>query len=112
MHAESLSPRAAYAAVLAGRTVRSVVGTDPDDPVCLHYLDRCYEFDYKPQIYTESVGGWSTGVKEAICKPGDGFYVGFVADSLSLTVTDETPPQREAPAPVCLVPDPGEGARS
>jgi len=88
----------ALAAILAGRTVRVVVGPDPEDPICLHYLDRCYEDDYQPMIYSEGVGGWSEGIKEAVCEPNSSFYVGWVADSapLSLSITDQHPPQRES----------------
>lgn len=92
----------ALAAILAGRTVRIVCGSDPEDPVCLHYLDRCYESDFEPMIYSEAVGGWSEGVKEAVCEPDSSFYASFVADPLplSMATTDETPSQRESPCPV------------
>jgi hypothetical protein len=94
---DRLSGEQARAHVLAGRTVRMVVGATPDDPICLHYLDRCREFDGEPMIYTEAIGGWSAGIKEAICEPESDFYVRFVSDppSLSLTLTDQEPPLRE-----------------
>jgi hypothetical protein len=93
-----LNPQEARAVVLAGHTVRLVVGADRDDPICLHYVDRCLELDGEPMIYTESIGGWSEGSKEAICELDSDFYVKFVADPrpLSLTITDEEPPRREA----------------
>jgi hypothetical protein len=98
----AVTPDEAWAAILAGRTVRVVVGPDPEDPTCLHYLDRCWEDYHKPLIYTEAIGGWSEGVKEAICDPGSNFYVEFVSDpvAVSLTVSDEVPPQRESERPV------------
>lgn len=94
----------ALAAVLAGRTVRVAVGPDPEDPTCLHYLDRCFEDDFQPLIYSEVVGGWSEGAKEAVCEPGSSFYVGWLADPapLSIEATEETPPQRESDVPVSL----------
>lgn len=97
-----VAPEGARNAILAGHTVRLVVGSDPRDPTCLHYLDRCHEFGGKPMIYAESIGGWSEGVKEAICAPHDAFYIEFVSDPkpLSLTITDEAPSQREANAAV------------
>lgn len=102
MVAGQLTPMQAHAAVLAGKTVRVVVGHDPEDPTCLKYLDRCHENDFEPMIYTESVGGWSEGVKECVCEPESDFFVRWVAegDPVSITVTDETPPQRESPQPV------------
>lgn len=93
-----ITPEEALEAVLAGKTVRLAVGDDPEDPVLLHYLDRCYQ-DYEIEmIYAESIGGWSEGSKEAICKPDEGFYVEFVSEPkpLSLTITDEEPMRREA----------------
>jgi hypothetical protein len=101
----SLTPDEAHAAILAGRTVRVVVGPDPEDPTCLHYLDRCEEYDLQPMIYTEAVGGWSGGVKEAVCAPDSSFYVeNFVASPLplSISLTDEVPPLRESQAPVSV----------
>lgn len=102
MASARVTPEEARAAVLAGRTVRIVVGSSPGDPTCLHYLDRCYEDFDKLMIYTESVAGWSAGVKEAICEPDEEFYVEFISDPapLSLTVTDEVPPRREAQHPI------------
>jgi hypothetical protein len=92
-----VSPEECRAAILAGKTVRVVVGADPADPVCLLYLDRCLENDYEPMIYTEAVGGWSEGVKEAVCEPDSDFFVGWVADPppLSMAITEEEPLQRE-----------------
>lgn len=92
-----VTPDDALTAVLAGRTVRIVVGPDREDPTCLLYLDKCFEDDYEPMIYSEAVGGWSEGVKEAVCKPGNDFFVGFVADPppLSIGITDEIPAGRE-----------------
>lgn len=93
-----ITPEEALEAVLAGKTVRVVVGADPEDPICLHYLDRCYQDCDVPMIYTESVGGWSEGSKEAICEPDEGFYLKFVSEPkpLSITITDAEPPRREA----------------
>lgn len=102
MGTTSISAREAHAAVLDGKTVRIVVGDDPNDPVLLHYLDSCFADDHEIMIYTESIGGWSSGVKEAICEPDSDFYIKFVSDPspLSITIADEEPPQREAPRPV------------
>lgn len=99
-----MTAQEALAAVLAGQTVRVVNGTDPDDPICLHYLDRCFEFDFEPMIYTEAIGGWSEGIKEAICGPNSLFYVEFLADPppSSIALHDETPLQRESDDPVVL----------
>lgn len=96
----ALTPQEALKAVLAGRTVRLVVGPASDDPVCLHYLDRCRGDDYEPMIYTESISGWSAGVKEAICEPTNTFYLKHLADAPppSLTITSEEPRLREAQA--------------
>lgn len=100
-----ITPDEALAAILAGRTVRVVVGSDPEDPICLHYIDRCYEHDYEPMIYSEAVAGWSEGVKEAVCDPAReadrSFYVGWVAEPspLSIEITDEVPIGREAGRP-------------
>jgi hypothetical protein len=91
----SITPDEARAAVLAGKVVRSVTGVEYDDPVCLHYMDRTFEMDHEPMIYTEAIEGWSEGVNEAICEPGSDFYVEFVSDAHSLTITDQEPPQRE-----------------
>ena len=104
----TLTADEAHAAILTGRTVRVVVGPDPEDPVCLHYIDRCAEDDYEPMIYTESVGGWSEGVKEAVCEPEDSFYVGFLYDPppLRIEITEEAPPQRESRDPL----DVGDGS--
>lgn len=97
-----LTPEQAWGAILSGRTVRSVVGSDPEDPTCLHYLDRCFEDDYEPMIYTESIAGWSEGIKECVCEPSSAFYVEWVAERepLSTVATDERPPQRESEHPV------------
>jgi hypothetical protein len=89
-----VEPDEAHAAILTGRVVRAVVGDEPDDPICLHYLDRCYEDDYEPMIYTESIAGWSEGAKEAICGSQDSFYVSFAA-SMTLIPTDQVPPRME-----------------
>lgn len=95
------TPAEALAAILAGGTVRLVVGPEPGDPTCLHYLDRCYEDFDKLFIYTESIGGWSVGIKEAVCAPDDSFYVEFVGeDGKVLTITNEEPPKREAEGPL------------
>ena len=101
---QSATPQEAWDAICAGRTVRIVVGSDPEDPICLHYLDRCYEDFHEPMIYTESIGGWSEGIKEAVCKPHDEFYVKWIADPppLSIAITDETPIGRESREPVAL----------
>lgn len=95
---ETLTPDEAHAAILGGSTVRVVVGPDPEDPICLHYLDCCEEDDCEPMIYTESIGGWSEGVKEAICEITSDFYIGWVADPppLSMSVTEEVPLRRES----------------
>lgn len=97
-----LTPEQARDAVLAGKTVRVVVGHDPEDPICLKYLDRCFEDDYEPMIYTESVAGWSEGVKECVCDPASDFFVRWVAEGqpVSITVTAAVPPQRESTTPV------------
>lgn len=100
---DQLSGEQALAAILAGCVVRVVTGPDPEDPVCLHYLDRCDEFYSAPMIYTESVGGWSEGGKEAICDPDSDFYVEFVSDRLSIEIVDQKPPQREHSQPVIYV---------
>jgi len=102
--AKQITPDEARAAVLAGRTVRVVVGADRGDPICLHYLDRCYENDYEPMIHTESIAGWSAGIKECVCEPDSTFYVGWLAGPtpLSITVADEHPPQRESRHPVAF----------
>lgn len=78
--------------------MRAVVGDDPEDPICLFYLDRAFEDDYEPMIYQESIGGWSEGYsKECVCTPESDFFVEHVArpKPLSLTITDQVPPQRE-----------------
>lgn len=109
----NLSAEEAWAAVLAGKTVRCVVGPDPEDPICLHYLDRCWEDHEKPLIYTEAIGGWSEGIKEAVCEPQSAFYVEFLSDPapFRLTVTTAEPPQRESRGVVILGPElPLEGA--
>jgi hypothetical protein len=95
---ELITAEQARAAVLSGRTVRIVRGPDPEDPTCLHYLDRCYENDFEPMIYSESISGWSQGIKNAICAPESAFYVEFITrpNPPSLTVVDDEPPQREA----------------
>jgi hypothetical protein len=53
------SPAGAHAAILAGHVVQIVVGPDPEDPTCLHYLDRCYADHHREMIYSEAIGGWS-----------------------------------------------------
>jgi hypothetical protein len=95
---ENITAEEAYAAVLAGQTVKLVVGPDPEDPTLLHYLDRCWENYGQPMIYQESIGGWSQGVKEAICEADSTFYVEYATkpEPLSLTITDEEPPMRES----------------
>lgn len=99
-----MTPQEALAAVLAGQVIRTLNGPDPEDPICLHYLDRCFEFDYEPMIYTEAIGGWSEGVKEAICEPDSSFYVEYMADPapLSIELYEDDPLQRESSSPVVL----------
>lgn len=85
-----LTPAEAYAAVLDGKVIRVEVGEHPDDPVLLNYLD---DDGYGEQaIYTEAIGGWSQGVKEAVCESDSTFYAEkFLTDRKSITLTDEEP---------------------
>jgi hypothetical protein len=101
--AEQITPEAARAAVLEGKTVRVVIGPDPEDPTVLIYIDHSRENGGEPMIYCEPVRGWSAGIKEAVCKPEDLFFLEFVADPppLSITITDQEPPQREAYGAAC-----------
>jgi hypothetical protein len=95
----TLTPEEARDAVLAGQTVRmSVDSGDPEDPVCLLYVDRCSEFDGEPNVYSEAIDGWSAGVKEAVCELDSSFFLEFVADDgRRLELTDQEPPLRETP---------------
>jgi hypothetical protein len=95
---KQLTPGEAHAAILAGHVVRVVVDNDPEDHICLMYLDECFEDDFELMIHTESVGGRSEGVKECVCEPDSDFFVGWLAEPapLSIAVTYEEPPQRES----------------
>ncbi len=96
--AGQLTPQEAHAAILAGQTVKVVVGHDANDPVLLNYLDRCHDDGDELMIYTEAIGGWSEGVKEAICEPESAFYADrFATDCVSLTITEQEPMLRETP---------------
>jgi hypothetical protein len=90
-----LTPQEAREAVLAGKVVKMRVGEETEDPVLLNYVDRTYEFDYQPMIFSEAIGGWSEGIKEAVCELDSDFYLEFVTDVYSLTLTDDEPLRRE-----------------
>lgn len=104
MSDRQLTPDKAHEAILAGHTVKAVVGHDADDPVLLHYLDRCRDDGRMLMIYSEAIGGWSEGVKEAVCAADSSFYVEHVAGCVSITITDQEPMLRESEAPISLAP--------
>lgn len=100
----SLTPEEAHAAVLAGKTVQVVRGTDPEDPISLHYLDKTWDQFGETLIHTEVISGWSEGIKEAVCDPQSSFYAEHIKDAHEITITDREPFQREAHGPICLNP--------
>ena len=58
-------------ALCAGQRLRMVVGTAPDDPTLIIYLEDGV-------VISESVAGWSAGVVEPVCALESDFLAEFL----------------------------------
>lgn len=73
----------ARAALMSGARLRIVVGTDPDDPTLVVWLED-------GMVMSESVAGWSAGVVEPVCALSSDYLAGYLSDCATVEIVAPT----------------------